>query len=215
MKIRIDSSKCNSIIQGYSHFNNGMEDYWYYSDHTFETGKSYGLISEYMQGCMYLSYLIGGKIELKDGLEIYIDDRKTNAAGLDDISWNIEPYYENYKNLVVKKSIEKALKQGFVSDTFEQIAKAFVLTEPRYDRKLSQLSGERWRASTAIGYASGKRIFYGPYKSSNHYSSMNQLPEITRFLTDHDCMVLLPVGSDKYIPECVDECIYIQQDSKL
>ena len=215
MKIRIDSSKCNSIIQGYSHFNNGMEDYWYYSDHTFETGKSYGLISEYMQGCMYLSYLIGGKIELKDGLEIYIDDRKTDPAGLDDISWNIEPYYENYKNLVVKKSIEKALKQGFVSDTFEQIAKAFVLTEPRYDRKLSQLSGERWRASAAIGYASGKRIFYGPYKSSNHYSSMNQLPEIIRFLTDHDCMVLLPVGSDKYIPECVDECIYIQQDSKL
>lgn len=215
MKIRIDSSKCNSIIQGYSHFNNGMEDYWYYSDHTFETGKSYGLISEYMQGCMYLSYLIGGKIELKDGLEIYIDDRKTDAAGLDDISWNIEPYYENYKNLVVKKSIEKALKQGFVSDTFEQIAKAFALTEPRYDRKLSQLSGERWRASAAIGYASGKRIFYVPYKSSNHYSSMNQLPEIIRFLTDHDCMVLLPVGSDKYIPECVDECIYIQQDSKL
>lgn len=209
MKIRIDSSKCNSIIQGYSHFNNGMEDYWYYSDHTFETGKSYGLISEYMQGCMYLSYLIGGKIELKDGLEIYIDDRKTDAVGLDDISWNIEPYYENYKNLVVKKSIEKALKQGFVSDTFEQIAKAFVLTGPRYDRKLSQLSGERWRASAAIGYASGKRIFYGPYKSSNHYSSMNQLPEIIRFLTDHDCMVLLPVGSDKFIPECVDECIYI------
>lgn len=215
MKIRIDSSKCNSIIQGYSHFNNGMEDYWYYSDHTFETGKSYGLISEYMQGCMYLSYLIGGKIELKDGLEIYIDDRKTDAAGLDDISWNIEPYYENYKDLVVKKSIEKALKQGFVSDTFEQIAKAFLLTEPRYDRKLSQLSGERWRALAAIGYASGKRIFYGPYKSSNQYSSMNQLPEIIRFLTDHDCMVLLPVGSDKYIPECVDECVYIQQDSKL
>ena len=64
MKIRIDSSKCKSIIQGYSYFNNGMEDWWYYSDHTFETGKSYGLISEYMQGCMYLYYLVGGKINL-------------------------------------------------------------------------------------------------------------------------------------------------------
>ena len=211
MKIRIDSSKCKSIIQGYSYFNNGMEDWWYYSDHTFETGKSYGLISEYMQGCMYLSYLVGGKIPLEDGLEIYLDEQKTDEAGLNDISWNIEPYYEKYKDLVVRKSIEKALKRGFVSETFEHIAEAFVLTEPRYGRKLSQLSGERWRASAAIGYASGKKIFYGPYKSSNHYSSMNQLPEIIRFLTAHDCLVILPVGSDKYIKECVDECIFIQQ----
>ncbi len=211
MKIRIDSSKCKSVIQGYSHFNNGMEDYWYYSDHTFETGKSYGLISEYMQGCMYLSYLVGGKIPFKDGLEIYLDEEKTDEASLNDISWNLEPYYEKYRDLVVRKSIEKALKRGFVSETFEQIAEAFVLTEPRYDRKLSQLSGERWRASAAIGYASGKKIFYGPYKSSNQYSSMNQLPEIIRFLTAHDCLVILPVGSDKYITECVDECIFIQQ----
>ena len=159
MKIRIDSSKCNSIIQGYSRFSNGMEDYWYYSDYTFETGKAYGLISEYMQGCMYLSYLIGGKIALEDGLEIYMDEQKANAERLNDISWNIEPYYEKYRNLVVKKSIEKALKKEIVSETFEQIAKVFTLTEPRYDRKLSQLSGERWRASTAIGYTLGKRIF--------------------------------------------------------
>ena len=76
MKIRIDSSKCSSVIQGWSRFSNGMEDYWYYSDQLFETGKSYGLISEYMQGCMYLSYLLGGKIKPEDNLEIYIDDRK-------------------------------------------------------------------------------------------------------------------------------------------
>lgn len=214
MKIRIDSSKCNSIIQGYSRFSNGMEDYWYYSDYTFETGKAYGLISEYMQGCMYLSYLIGGKIALEDGLEIYMDEQKANAERLNDISWNIEPYYEKYRNLVVKKSIEKALKKEIVSETFEQIAKVFTLTEPRYDRKLSQLSGERWRASTAIGYTLGKRIFYSPYKPSNHYTQMNQLPEIIKYLTDHDCLVLLPVGSDEYIPKCVDECIYICQKTK-
>ena len=66
MKIRIDSSKCNSIIQGYSHFNNGMEDYWYYSDHTFETGKSYGLISEYIIviGIIHLYILFIIKIQV-------------------------------------------------------------------------------------------------------------------------------------------------------
>ena len=210
MKIRIDSSNCNSIVQGYSRFSNGMEDYWYYSDYTFETGKTYGLISEYMQGCMYLSYLLGGKIKPEDGVEIYLDEKKIDFDKLNDISWNIEPYYEKYKNLVVKKSIDEALKKGYVSETFEQIAKSFVLTEPRYNRKLSQLSGERWRASVAIGYSLGKKIFYGPYNSSEGYSKMNALPEIIDYLKEKDCMVVLPVGSDLYIKGCVDHCVYIE-----
>jgi hypothetical protein len=61
MILRTDASKCKSILQGYSCFNNGMSDYWYYSDIVLETGKSYALISEYQQGCMYLSYLLGGQ----------------------------------------------------------------------------------------------------------------------------------------------------------
>ena len=210
MKIRIDSSKCSSVIQGWSRFSNGMEDYWYYSDQFFETGKSYGLISEYMQGCMYLSYLLGGKIKPEDNLVIYIDDQKSDVDKLNDFGWNIEPYYEKYKNLVVKKAIENGLKKGLVSESFEQIAKAFVLTEPRYDRKLSQLSGERWRASAAIGYVLGKKVFYGPYRSSEYYSKMNALPEIINFLKEKDCMVVLPVGSDIYIKRYVDQCIYLE-----
>ena len=51
-----------------------MSDNWYYSDIVFKTGRSYALVSEYQQGCMYLSYLLGGQIEIKDGLEIYLDD---------------------------------------------------------------------------------------------------------------------------------------------
>jgi hypothetical protein len=187
-----------------------MEDHWYYSDQIFETGKSYGLVSEYMQGCMYLSYMLGGKIKPEDGLEIYIDAQKTDVNKLNDIGWNIEPYYEKYKNFVVRKTIENALRKELVPESFEQIAKAFVLTEPRYDRKLSQLSGERWRASAAIGYALGKRVFFGPYASSEHYSRMNALPEIIRFLKEKDCMIVLPVGSDIYIKRIVDQCIYLE-----
>ncbi|MBO7356493.1 MAG: hypothetical protein J6U50_07665 [Lachnospiraceae bacterium] len=209
MKIRIDSSHCNSTIQGYSRFDNGMEDYWYYADHLFETGRSYGLVSEYMQGCMYLSYLLGGKIKLEDGLEISVDGRNVQAEDLSMLSWNIEPYYEKYKNLTVRRSIAKALEKNAAEESFEQLAEIFVLTEPRYGRKLSQLSGERWRASTALGYASGRKIFYAPYMPSLFYSRMNMLPEIINFLTSHDCMVLLPVGSDTYIKNCVDECIII------
>ena len=211
MILRTDASKCKSILQGYSCFNNGMSDYWYYSDIVLETGKSYALISEYQQGCMYLSYLLGGQIEFKDGLEIFLDETRITQNTLKNISWNLEPYYENYKDLIVRKAIEKALKQGYVGESFEQLAEAFWLTPERYDRKLRQLSGERWSASAAVGYASGKKVFYAPYNPSIFYSSNARLKYLIDFLTSHECMVILPVGSDMYLKDIVDQCIYIEQ----
>ena len=213
MIIRTDASKCIHILQGYSFFNNGMDDYWYYSDTVFKTGRSYALVSEYQQGCMYLSYLLGGQIEIKDGLEIYLDDNRVTQETLKDISWNLEPSYESYKNLIVRKSIEKALKSEHVEESFEQLAESFCLTPERYDRKLRQLSGERWSASAAVGYASGKKVFYAPYNASNFYSSNARLEHMISYLTSHDCMVLLPVGSDMYLKDHVDQCIYIEQQT--
>ncbi len=211
MKISIDASKCTSCVQGYSRFNNGMFDCWYYSDLTFETGKSYGLISEYQQGCMYLSYLVGGQIQLRDRLEIFLDDSRVNPKELKDISWNLEPNHERYKDWIVRKALEKALKNGSFGGSFEELAESFRLTPERYSCKLKHLSGERWSASAAIGYVSGKKIFYAPYESSDFYSSNARLQNTIDYLTSHDCMVLLPVGSDMYIKKCVDQCIYIEQ----
>ena len=124
---------------------------------------------------------------------------------LKDISWNLEPSYESYKNLIVRKSIEKALKSGHVEESFEQLAESFCLTPERYDCKLRQLSGERWSASAAVGYASGKKVFYAPYNA--------RLEHMISYLTSHDCMVLLPVGSDMYLKDHVDQCIYIEQQT--
>ena len=211
MIIRTDASKCIHILQGCSRFNNGMSDNWYYSDIVFKTGRSYALVSEYQQGCMYLSYLLGGQIEIKDGLEIYLDDNRITQETLRDISWNLEPSYESYKNLIVRKSVEKALKSGYVEESFEQLAEGFCLTPERYDRKLRQLSGERWSASAAVGYASGKKVFYAPYNSSDFYCANARLKQTIDYLTSHDCMVLLPVGSDMYLKDLVDQCIYIEQ----
>ena len=211
MIVRTDTSKCTHCIQGYSRFNNGMSDYWYYSDHVFKTGRSYALVSEYRQGCMYLSYLLGGQIKIEDGLDIYLNDNRITQDKLNSISWNLEPNYEPYKNLIVRKSIEKALKNGYVEESFEELAESFCLAPERYDCKLSQLSGERWSASAAVGYASGKKVFYAPYNASNFYSSNARLDQMISYLSSHDCMVLLPVGSDMYLKDHVDQCIYIEQ----
>ncbi len=213
MIIRIDAGKCKSIVQGYAQFEDGMSDYFYYNDYNFGSGKAYGLVSEYQEGCMYLSYLLGGRINSIDDLEIFLDNKKILAHDLYEMSWNLEPSNEKYKNKIVKKSIEEALNHKYVKESFEEISKAFYLTEARFDRKLKNLSGERWRASAALGYSLGKRIFFAPYKPSNYFQYLSEtvFTNVISFLKDKDCLVVLPVGSDRVIKGLTDEIIYILQ----
>lgn len=209
-EIKIDASKCISLVEGGA-FLDGKKEYdsWRFKDIKLESGKIYGLIGEYGQGAMYLSYLIGGKVDF-DNLRLFCNGQELSRNMLEQISWNLEPSTEKYKNAIVKKSIEKALIKNQCIEDFDAIAEKFILTEPRYGRKLFQLSGERWRASAALGYANRKKIYYAPYKPSKFYYHMCQsgLLKVLRELTADGAIVLLPVGSDEFLKHIVDECIY-------
>lgn len=193
------------------------KDYGYdclhYCNLRLESGRIYGLISEYGQGCMYLSYLLGGKVDTKE-LSISVNEKETSRRELEKLSWNLEPSREHYRNAVVIKAIQKAIKKNRLKDSFSDIQNRFFLTQPRQDRKLFQLSGERWRASAALGYVEGKQIFYAPYKTSEFYYQMCQsgLLKALRELTDNGAVVLLPCGSDDFLKHIVDECIYLDRE---
>ena len=193
------------------------KDYGYdclhYRNLQLKSGKIYGLISEYGQGCMYLSYLLGGRVDTKE-LSISVNKKKASRRELEKHSWNLEPSREWYRNAVVIKAIQKAIKKNGLKDSFSDIQQKFCLTPPRQDRKLFQLSGERWRASAALGYVEGKRIFYAPYKTSEFYYQMCQsgLLKALRELTDSGAVVLLPCGSDDFLKHIVDECIYLDRE---
>ncbi len=207
-EIKTDSSKCVSLIEGSAFLDQTIHDSWEYADLSFESGKIYGIISEYRQGCMYLSYLLGGKVDFGD-LQIYYNDKKIEKEYLSLISWNLEPSHEKYRNKAVKKSIENALKKNNSEENFKDIAEKFILTPQRFDRKFFQLSTERWRACAALGYAKGKRIFYAPYQTSSFYYQMCQsgLLKALKELTNSGAIVLLPVGSDHFIKYIADICI--------
>lgn len=217
MEIQIDCSKCTSILTGSAMFGkNKFYDTWRYRDVNFEGGKIYGIVSEYGQGCMYLSYLLGGKVDFEN-VQIYIDGNKVERKALECISWNLEPIEEKYKNQIVNKSVKKALMENHLAETFEDIQRKFALTPERANRKLNQLSGERWRASAALGYARGKRIFYAPYKPSSFYYSMccSGLMKALRELTDSGALVLLPVGSDRFMKHMGDTCVYLDNEYEI
>lgn len=210
MNIIVDTSKVSGVIAGTAMVEKNVWDTWRYKNIELSGGKIYGLISEYGQGCMYLSYLLAGKIEIGE-LQIGIDEATVSREYLKSISWNLEPSEEKYKNKTVKKSIEEAILKSGCKDTFEEIAKAFCLDERRYDVKLHCLSGDRWRASAALGYASGKCIFYAPYNTSSFYHSMYERSMFValRYLAKKGKLIVLPAGSDTFIKSVVDECIYL------
>lgn len=211
--INIDSSRCASLLEGGAFV--GREkfyDIWRYDSLKFESGNIYALVGEYGQGCMYLSYLLGGKVDFGD-LKIYINGSEIRKPDLELISWNLEPCEEKrYGNMVVIKSIEKALERNGSKESFSDIQDKFLLTQERFGRKFKCLSGERWRASAALGCAEERRIFYAPYKTSNFYYQMCQsgLLKALRELTDAGAIVLLPVGSDEFVKYIADKCLYIK-----
>ncbi len=207
--IKIDTSACKSIIAGYDV---ELDDTWYYSDQSFESGKIYGLVSEYGQGGMYLSYLLGGRVDFQN-VKIYCNDHLLSQNDLNNIAWNLEPYSEAYGKMIVKRSIEKALHRNLSQETFKTVADRFLLTPERYDRKFRWLSSERWRASAAFGYAQNKKVFYAPYQSSNFYYQMckSGLLKALRGLTDYGGVVILPTGSDEFIKHIADEVIYLDR----
>lgn len=207
--IKIDTSQCTSLISGYDKNTN---DTWYYCDQIFESGKIYGLVSEEGQGCTYLAYLLGGKIEFKN-LKVLYNDKPLSQKDLFIASWNLEPFSEKYGNLAVKKEIEKALSYHPEKGTFQAIAELISLTPERYDRKIKALGGGRWKAAAAYGYVHDKKIFYSSYHPSSFYYAMCQtgLLNILRKLTDEGAIVLLPVGSDVFIKHIEDEVIYIDR----
>lgn len=97
-QITIDASACTSLIEGCKYFGERYGvDYWRYSNQQFESGKIYGLISEHQQGCMYLSYLLGGKIDFND-LIISWNGKRIRREDLERTSWNLEPVQEFYRN---------------------------------------------------------------------------------------------------------------------
>lgn len=213
-KLRVDSTDCTSLIAGSAFLGKDkFYDTWWYRSLDFESGKIYALISEHGQGCMYLSYLLGGRVDFGD-LKVYLNENEVTPEDLSLISWNLEASDEKYGRSTVRKAIRKALSRNNAKESFADIQQKFLLTEERLDVRLAWLSGERWRASAALGYAEGKKIFFSPYKTSSFYNRMcsSCLIKALRELTENGAVIFLAAASDRFVKHIVDECIYLDKD---
>ena len=139
-----------------------FEDTWWYRSLEFESGKIYALISEYGQGCRYLSYLLGGRVDFED-LKVYLNENEVLPKDLSLISWNLEASGEKYGRSTARKEIEQALSQNNSKESLEDIQQKFLLTEERLDEIVLAERGTLESLCRA-GICQRQKIFFSPMK---------------------------------------------------
>ena len=88
----------------------------------------------------------------------------------------------------------------------KKIQDIFRISEERIDRNIKYVSGERWKASAAIGYANGRRIFCYPWMNSRDVELLKeQLSYVVDYLIHSDCIVIFPTTKEENIKKICSE----------
>lgn len=170
----------------------------------FEQGNLYGIIGEFGDGGAALSCGITGNTNYYEG-QIFIDDKETSIEYLAKNSWYVgsDLYSSNSKKLfgskprmtknTIKEQIEYGIKKINHDLDFCTVQSIFALSNERVSRNIDYISGERWKASVAIGFANGRSIFCYPWFNSRDIDHLEeQLMCTITALLDFGCIVIIP-----------------------
>jgi hypothetical protein len=181
--------------------------------YNFIFGKSYLLHSKPYRGAEALSWIISGRVAQASG-NILLNGKSYLPERRRQDSWFV--HYDEIKRWgwlrqSVGTQIRFALKNNAnpILETEAEIIEHFRLTPERLPRKLTQYSHEAWRASCAIGFALGRKIFCFPYL---HYLSRDfkdlWLKDMLDLLTAHGALVLVPAFYDWETIGLCDEVVW-------
>ena len=196
-------------------FNEIQNDYIVEQTFTFEKGKIYGIVSEHGEGGEMISAIMSGIIPIKEE-EVYFDEKKVENPDMQSIGWYVgkSEYRRGIINreISVKKALTDAVKKYQRYKDVDEIIEDFHLTVGRLNYKLSQYSGEKWRASLAIGYACKKELYCFSWMSTLRFTSILESSGVFRFfkrLKAEGCIVILPTSYKENVVGFVDEVIEI------
>ena len=105
----------------------------------------------------------------------------------------------------IKEQIEHGVHCKLTDTDFSSIQKMFCISSERINRNIYFVSGERWKASAAIGYANGKKVFCYPWMNSKDIEHLKeQLSHTVKVLLDADCIVIMPTTKEENIKKITD-----------
>lgn len=189
--------------------------------HDFQFGKSYLLAGSVGSGGDALSFIVCGWLRChqgsitRDGIAYSQRERQGDAWKVrhsqikrfgfranQTVRWQVRHGLQTYKNGILQ--------------TEQDVIERFKLSELRYHRPLRQLSHEAWRASCAIGFVNGKRIFCFPYINQHEHEFIESyfhsyLKEMIDFLRDAGALVLIPAILSPMADKLCDEVILLNK----
>lgn len=167
----------------------------------FLSGNFYGIIGEFGTGGAALSCILTGNTQFYGG-QIYVDDKESSIDYIIRNSWYVGLDTNKKKcKLRRKKTIRECIESG-VRETAQEcdaqmIGNLFNVSKERVERNIRYASGERWKASAAIGYAYGKKIFCYPWMNSKDVELLRQqLSETIKILIDCECIIIFPTTTE-------------------
>jgi ABC-type oligopeptide transport system ATPase subunit len=173
------------------------------SDFEFYAGNLYGIIAEFGSGGAALSCCLTGNAKFYEG-KIYIDDREETISSIVKNSWYVGYDLYGSRTPFRRKTIKEQIKAGIQAThcklNADTIQNMFCVSNERVGRSIKKVSGERWKASIAIGYAYGKKIYCYPWMNSRDVEHLKeQMKKNIEVLTNNKCIVILPTTSEENI----------------
>jgi len=162
------------------------------------------LFGEIDSGIWAVSYLLsmykkGSKdFVLFDKPEITVNN---DVVSLDDILKSSCYMDKSYPLFSSKKSVrtlvEQVIKETGMNETADSIRDTFLISNDRFERPVSHVGNEVFKAMAAIGYCRGKRVFCFPWMSNERFNYYHRnLDDLLDILERLKTVVIFPIGRE-------------------
>lgn len=185
-------------------------------------GNLYGIIGEFGMGGAALSCGITGNTNIYSG-KVIVNEKEEPMEYLIQRSWYVgTDLYQNKshglffkRHKINKRTIKEQIEYGINTIRTEleidTIQREFDLSNERINRNIEFVSGERWKASAAIGYSNGKKVFCYPWLNTKDLNQFKEQLEATiDTLLKLDCIIIIPTTKKENIQAITNKgCIVL------
>jgi hypothetical protein len=196
-----------------------MRDTIGHFSYNFKSGV-YVLKGECGMGGWALSTLICGKDKISDG-KISFENKVLTQKDLQTKSCYVGSdtdlrKFSGLLPMTVKEQIVTGVKNnlGYNNDV-QKIKELFQLSDGRFNRTMKYMSGERWKASMAIGYSLGKCIYCFPWLNSAYIKNLDIcLSTCLPQLINVGAIVIIPTTYPDVLNDIIDNYTVVDLDKK-
>lgn len=182
-------------------------------DLTFESGNIYCIDCNLSYGGWAISWATTGNIKPEQG-NIYFDDKEMNQKDLKQFCCSVGlTGYEGtfYEKRTVRKLLTKSIANNPDINSIEELKEPFMLQEGRFDRGIRCYSNERWRATMAIGYGAGKRVFGFPWLWPEYVNNYKDawMKKVFSFIKSQGGIIILPTIYSGELSDLFDKVVKV------